>query len=119
MLSTTDDRIKNIGDFRPPDDGGRARDLVSRPHDPLGSSSGPSVSAKRTAKIYPFVKAAAHDHDHTHREPTWIVRIWWERWLERRRFARALPWLADEVLEDYGLTREEARRLCRRPFWLK
>jgi uncharacterized protein YjiS (DUF1127 family) len=46
-----------------------------------------------------------------------ILHIWWMRWRERRRFARVLPWLADEVLEDYGLTREQARRLCRRPFW--
>jgi len=28
-----------------------------------------------------------------------------------------LPWLADEVLKDYGLTREQARWLCGRPFW--
>lgn len=48
-----------------------------------------------------------------------ILLVWWTRWRERRRFARVLPWLADEVLEDYGLTRDEARRLCRRPFWLK
>jgi uncharacterized protein YjiS (DUF1127 family) len=46
-----------------------------------------------------------------------ILHIWWMRWRERRRFARVLPWLADEVLEDYGLTREQARWLCRRPFW--
>lgn len=43
--------------------------------------------------------------------------LWKQRWLERRRFARELPWMADEVLVDYGLTREQARQLCRRPFW--
>ncbi|MGC2782003.1 MAG: hypothetical protein WA418_40865 [Bradyrhizobium sp.] len=42
-----------------------------------------------------------------------MLRFWWER----RRFARELPWIADEVLEDCGLTSDEARRLCRRPFW--
>ncbi|WP_244425531.1 DUF1127 domain-containing protein [Bradyrhizobium sp. STM 3843] len=66
--------------------------------------------------IYPFVRAA-RDDGHVHRETVSILRIWWERWRERRRFARELPWMADEVLEDYGLTREDARRLCRRPFW--
>ncbi|WP_456775665.1 DUF1127 domain-containing protein [Bradyrhizobium sp. USDA 4369] len=50
-------------------------------------------------------------------KPAPLLRLWWERWCERRRFAHELPWIADEVLEDYGLTRDQARRLCRRPFW--
>ncbi|MGJ5093682.1 DUF1127 domain-containing protein [Bradyrhizobium oligotrophicum] len=49
--------------------------------------------------------------------PKSVLRLWLARLRERRRFARELPWLADEVLEDYGMTRDEARRLCRRPFW--
>jgi len=115
MLSTTDDlRIKDIKQLRRPDEVRRAPDLVSPPHDRSGSLR-PSV-AKPAANVYPFVKAA-QDDGRADREPAWIVRVWWERWLERRWFARALPLLADEVLEDYGLTREEARRLCRRPFW--
>jgi uncharacterized protein YjiS (DUF1127 family) len=117
MPSTTDDRrIKDIKALRPPDDVTRARDLVSEPHDLLKSSR-PSVSEKPAAKVYLFVKSAAHNGGRAHRKAAPIVRLWWSRWLDRRRFARALPLLADEVLEDYGLTREEARRLCRRPFW--
>jgi uncharacterized protein YjiS (DUF1127 family) len=115
MLSTTDDlRIKDIKRLRPPDEVRRAPDLTSLPHDRSGSLR-PSVT-KPAANVYPFVKAA-DSGGRVHREAAWIVRVWWERWLERRWFARALPLLADEVLEDYGLTREEARRLCRRPFW--
>ena len=63
-----------------------------------------------------FVKLA-HDRSGCGREAGSLLRIWWARSRERRAFARELPLLADEVLEDYGLTREEARRLCRRPFW--
>ena len=114
MLSTTDDLIKDISEPRPPDEVRRAPDLVSSPHDRPGSSR-PSA-AKPAANVYPFVKAA-HNPGRVHREAAWDVRIWWTRWLERRRFARALSLLADEVLDDYGLTRDEARRLCRRPFW--
>jgi uncharacterized protein YjiS (DUF1127 family) len=117
MLSTMDDlRIKDIERLRPPDQVTRDRDLVSSPHDLLGSSR-PSIPVKPAANVYPFVKAAARSDGRAHRKAVLVVRVWRERWLERRRFARALPLLADEVLEDYGLTREEARRLCRRPFW--
>ncbi|ABQ36130.1 hypothetical protein BBta_4064 [Bradyrhizobium sp. BTAi1] len=57
------------------------------------------------------------DRSHAESKPTPLLRLWWKRWRERHRFARELPWIADEVLADYGLTRDEARRLCRRPFW--
>ncbi len=116
MLSTTDDlHIRNIERLHPPDVMG-ARNPIGAPQDHEGSP-GPSASVKPAANVYPFVKAAHHDGG-AHRGPVWTIRVWWERWLERRWFARVLPLLADEVLEDYGLTREEARRLCRRPFWL-
>ena len=116
MLSTTDEfRIGNIEQLRPPDMV-RARNLIGLPQGDSRSSTA-ATSAKSAANVYPFAKPA-HEAGPVLRAPGWIVRIWWERWLERRWFARALPWLADEVLEDYGLTREQARRLCRRPFWL-
>ncbi|MGJ4939351.1 DUF1127 domain-containing protein [Bradyrhizobium sp. HKCCYLS1011] len=113
MKRTTDKlRIKQL---RPSDDVTRVRDLVNPPRDRPRSSRS-SRPAKPAAIIYPFV-SAARDDDRVHRETVSILRIWWERWRERRRFGRELPWMADEVLEDYGLTREQARRLCRRPFW--
>jgi uncharacterized protein YjiS (DUF1127 family) len=116
MLSTTDDlRIRNIKQLRPPDRVTRSHGLVRPAHDLMGSSR-PSASTMSSTNVYPFVKAA-HADGRTDRETGWIVRVWWERWLERRWFARVLPLLADEVLEDYGLTREGARRICRRPFW--
>jgi uncharacterized protein YjiS (DUF1127 family) len=111
MPSTTDGLI-NLKALRPPDDLTRAQRLVSRPRDLLGSSR----SSVPATNVYPFVNATRNDRLGD-RETARVVRIWWERWRERRRFARALPWLADEVLEDYGLTREQVRRLCRRPFW--
>lgn len=55
----------------------------------------------------------APHRNHAGSKPASLLRFWWER----RRFARELPWIADEVLEDCGLTSDEARRLCRRPFW--
>lgn len=43
------------------------------------------------------------------------------RWLgdrlERQRTRRALAALDDAALEDLGLTREDAERESRRPFW--
>jgi uncharacterized protein YjiS (DUF1127 family) len=116
MLSTTNDlRIGNIEQLRPPDME-RARNMIGLPQGDPGSSTA-ATSAKSAANVYPFAKPARNAGP-ARRALGWIVQVWWERWLERRWFARALPWLADEVLEDYGLTREQARRLCRRPFWL-
>ncbi|MGJ4969971.1 DUF1127 domain-containing protein [Bradyrhizobium sp. HKCCYLRH1073] len=79
------------------------------------SSSSHPISPKPGANVYYLVPPAPESRA----EPTQtsMLRLWWSRWYERRRFARELPWMADEVLEDYGLTRKEARRLCRRPFW--
>lgn len=93
----------------------RARGLISLPQDLLGSSTA-AAPAESAANVYPLAKPAQNAGP-VHRAQGWIVRVWWERWLERRWFARALPWLADEVPEDYGLTREQARWLCRRRFW--
>jgi uncharacterized protein YjiS (DUF1127 family) len=75
-----------------------------------------SVPAKLAANVNAFVKSA-HKDESTGQAAASMLRIWWSRWLERHRFSRALPGMADEVLADYGLTREEARKLCRRPFW--
>ncbi|MGJ5008412.1 DUF1127 domain-containing protein [Bradyrhizobium oligotrophicum] len=82
-----------------------------------GPSARQATSAKPEDKIYYLPRPAQDRSGAPPTKPVSMLRSWWERWRERRRFARALPWLADEVLEDYGLTREEARRLCRRPFW--
>ncbi|MGC2782001.1 MAG: DUF1127 domain-containing protein [Bradyrhizobium sp.] len=116
MPSTTDDpqvsHIKGRNSLRA---GMRSHNPIGRPRDCLGSSS-QAVSGTPEANVY-YLAGAAPDHAGTDRNDVPRLRLWWERWRERRRFARELPWIADEVLEDYGLTREEARRLCRRPFW--
>ena len=70
------------------------------------------MPATLATNVYAFVKPA-----HIDKRPARTAATLVSRWLERRRFARALPWMADEVLEDYGLTREDALRICRRPFW--
>ncbi|HEY0834526.1 MAG TPA: DUF1127 domain-containing protein [Azospirillum sp.] len=38
-------------------------------------------------------------------------------WISRRRQRRALAALDDRLLRDLGLTREDAARECRKPFW--
>jgi uncharacterized protein YjiS (DUF1127 family) len=38
-------------------------------------------------------------------------------WLERYRQRRALARLDDRLLRDIGMTREQARRETRKPFW--
>jgi uncharacterized protein YjiS (DUF1127 family) len=40
-----------------------------------------------------------------------------ERWLERHRQRRALLELGDHVLKDIGISRGEAEREGRKPFW--
>ncbi|CAL77636.1 conserved hypothetical protein [Bradyrhizobium sp. ORS 278] len=93
-------------------DASRSPGLFERGRDP---SSSHSISPRPGANVYYLLPAA--DRSRAEPEPVSLLRLWWQRWRERRRFARELPWMADEVLEDYGLTREEARRLCQRPFW--
>ncbi|EJJ28324.1 DUF1127 domain-containing protein [Rhizobium sp. CF142] len=45
------------------------------------------------------------------------LRLWCERWTERRLFARELDTLPDETLRDFGMTREIAYQHSHRPFW--
>ncbi|WP_257164839.1 DUF1127 domain-containing protein [Bradyrhizobium sp. SRS-191] len=78
------------------------------------SSPGHSISSG--ANVY-YLAAPSPAQDRTDSEPVSLLRLWWTRWHERRRFARELPWMADEVLADYGVTRAQARQMCRRPFW--
>lgn len=47
-----------------------------------------------------------------------LLQVWWKRWSERQRFAQELACMPDEALADFSMTRQEARRACRRPFWL-
>ncbi|MNL82195.1 hypothetical protein D3C87_2095210 [compost metagenome] len=46
-----------------------------------------------------------------------ILGLWWLRYRERQRMQRDLPTFTDEVLEDFGLTREQAAEQAKRPFW--
>jgi uncharacterized protein YjiS (DUF1127 family) len=41
-----------------------------------------------------------------------------ERWIERRRQRRAVLELSDHVLKDIGVSRSEAEREGRKPFWM-
>lgn len=45
------------------------------------------------------------------------LRLWRLRHRERYGMRRDLPTLPNEVLEDFGLTRQQAESLSRRPFW--
>lgn len=49
--------------------------------------------------------------------PIATLRLWWQRHDERRRMRRDLATFSEEMLEDFGLTRREAERLARQPFW--
>lgn len=42
-----------------------------------------------------------------------LIRIFFQRWLQRR----ALEEMDDERLADIGVSRSEARREARKPFW--
>jgi uncharacterized protein YjiS (DUF1127 family) len=39
------------------------------------------------------------------------------RWIDRSRQRDALATLEDHMLHDIGITRAEAARECRKPFW--
>lgn len=45
----------------------------------------------------------------------WVMQL--ESWLERHRQRRALLELGDHLLKDIGLSRSEAEREGRKPFW--
>lgn len=45
------------------------------------------------------------------------LSLWAERYRQRRRWARELPGFTDEMLKDFGLTRQEAHAIAHRPFW--
>ncbi|NPU63950.1 DUF1127 domain-containing protein [Bradyrhizobium sp. 83012] len=113
MQSTTDDpSLSAIG----------TRGFRGVAHGPRIFERGRDRSARRPASPKPggnvyYLSHVVADPARAEPESKSLLRLWWARWRERRRFARELPWLADEVLEDYGLTRDEARRLCRRPLW--
>ncbi|WP_315779981.1 MULTISPECIES: DUF1127 domain-containing protein [unclassified Bradyrhizobium] len=114
MPSTTDDpRVSAIEERTPLHHVLRFQELDERRRGP--SASHP-ISPKPGAEIY-YLARPAPDQSCAELQPVSLLRLWWKRWRERGRFARELPWIADEVLQDYGLTRDEARRLCRRPFW--
>ncbi|XUM21120.1 DUF1127 domain-containing protein [Bradyrhizobium oligotrophicum S58] len=113
MPSTTDDPSVSAIEARMLRVASRSPGLSECGRDP---SSSHRISPKPGANVY-YLVPPTPDRSRANPEPASLLRLWWARWHERRRFARELPWLADEVLEDYGLTRDEARRLCRRPFW--
>ncbi|AJY46181.1 DUF1127 domain-containing protein [Martelella endophytica] len=46
-----------------------------------------------------------------------LMKLWAHRYIERRRMRRDLPDLTPEMLQDFGLTRTEAEKLARTPFW--
>ena len=39
-------------------------------------------------------------------------------WMQRARQRRHLEMLDDRLLQDLGLTRDQVRRECAKPFWL-
>jgi len=112
-MPSTDDPSVSAIEARVLRDASRSQGLFGHRRD---SSSTHPTALNLSANVYYLARPAA-DRGCAEPKPVSLLRLWWERWRERRRFAWELPGIADEVLEDYGLTREEARRLCRRPFW--
>ena len=51
---------------------------------------------------------------------TWLgtLHLWWDRAKERRQMAKELRAFPDEVLQDFGMTRDQAHALVNKPFWL-
>ena len=45
------------------------------------------------------------------------LRLWYRRIRDRRQMRRDLPSFTAAVLEDFGLSRAEAERQARKPFW--
>lgn len=45
------------------------------------------------------------------------LAIWWSRHQERKQLARELIHFSAEVLEDFGMTREDAEKEIHKPFW--
>ncbi|SMD19566.1 DUF1127 domain-containing protein [Rhizobium sp. RU36D] len=45
------------------------------------------------------------------------LELWWLRYRERKAMRRDLPTFPPEVLEDFGLTRAEAEKQAKLPFW--
>jgi uncharacterized protein YjiS (DUF1127 family) len=73
-----------------------------------------STSCISTETIIP-----AHNGAFVHQGAEWFVR-WIEalsRMLDRRRQRQALLELEDHLLDDIGLTREQAEQEARKPFW--
>ena len=61
-----------------------------------------------------------HASRHERKLSTWASgRAWIEPWAVRRRQRRALAALAedDHLLDDIGVSRDEARREAAKPFW--
>ncbi|MGY3452761.1 DUF1127 domain-containing protein [Bradyrhizobium sp. USDA 4353] len=111
MPSTTDEQSLSAIGTRALRDGARSHRLIGPRRE--RTSGHPILPG---ANVY-YLSTPSPDQSRSEPKRMSLLRLWWARWRERRSFARELPWLADEVLEDYGLTRDEARRICRRPFW--
>lgn len=45
------------------------------------------------------------------------LRLWRDRFTERRQMLRELDAFTDEMLEDLGMTRKQAKAVARTPFW--
>ncbi|CCE03273.1 DUF1127 domain-containing protein [Bradyrhizobium sp. STM 3809] len=113
MPSTTDDPNLSAIAPRTLRDVARLPELFAERRDP---SAQHRLQSETGANIY-YLRRPTGVQAEANPAPASLLLLSWQRWRERRRFARELPWLADEVLQDYGLTRDEAQRLCRRPFW--
>ncbi|MCO6185634.1 DUF1127 domain-containing protein [Rhizobium sp. L1K21] len=46
-----------------------------------------------------------------------LVALWSRRWRIRRQMARDLPSFNEAVLEDFGMSRQEALGEIDKPFW--
>ena len=46
-----------------------------------------------------------------------LVALWFHRWQERRQMRRDLPSFNEGVLEDFGMSRQEAFDEIGKPFW--
>jgi uncharacterized protein YjiS (DUF1127 family) len=83
----------------------------------MPSGTAPHVSRKEPAMKPTDPTLVAPVQSPAAARSTRILRLWWQRW-HQRRIARLLAEeISDDLLRDTGLTRQQLRDSADRPFW--
>jgi uncharacterized protein YjiS (DUF1127 family) len=83
------------------------------------SSSSAWYDPEAAAGVAGWPEARRRNRAFTPRAPGAVLRLWRlvRLWYERDRQRNALAKLDDRMLRDIGITRVDAMRECRKPFW--